>query len=194
MVNFTERLFLFIDKTFRKGDRPDNSPSHKILLLGLGNAGKTRLLYHYFGEERDIVPTIGFNLEEIRYNKQKFTMQDLGSGRRSSRDLWKCYYQDTRAIFLVIDALDRHRLRCSTNDCGDCAYCVHQQIVQETDSLIPKPRICFLLNKCNGDDPISTETLIETLELPPDSPVFQVSAVTGQGVYEPLEWVLDNVL
>ncbi|KAL0231541.1 hypothetical protein GEMRC1_010945 [Eukaryota sp. GEM-RC1] len=119
-------------------------------------------------------------------------MWDIGGGCRL-RALWRHYYQDSHVIFFVIDALDRSSLRCSSDDCKDCVYCVHRQIVQEIDHLSRKPQICFLFDKFDGFDPVSIETTRETMELQPASPIFQVSAVTGQGIHQTLDWVIDNV-
>ncbi|KAL0231263.1 hypothetical protein GEMRC1_010667 [Eukaryota sp. GEM-RC1] len=149
----------------------EESASCKVVLLGLGGSGKTTLFYQLQDKRLDCyIPTIGFNVETVFYKQTKFNLWDIGGGC-GLWPLWRHYYQDSHVIFFVIDALDRPCLRCSKR-CKDCAYCLYQIVAQELDHLFPKPRICFLLNKCDGSDPISTETLIETLELPPDSPVF----------------------
>ena len=51
----------------------------RILLLGLDNAGKTTILYKLqMGEVIQTVPTIGFNVETVKYKNIQFQVWDLG--------------------------------------------------------------------------------------------------------------------
>ena len=51
----------------------------KILLLGLDAAGKTTIIYQFkLGEQVVAIPTIGFNVEEVKYKNITFTMWDVG--------------------------------------------------------------------------------------------------------------------
>jgi small GTP-binding protein len=51
----------------------------KILLVGLDSAGKTTILYQLKLEDQvSTVPTIGFNVETVKYKKIEFTMWDVG--------------------------------------------------------------------------------------------------------------------
>ena len=51
----------------------------KILLLGLDGAGKTTIIYQFkLGEQVVAIPTIGFNVEEVKYKNITFTMWDVG--------------------------------------------------------------------------------------------------------------------
>ena len=50
-----------------------------MIMLGLDGAGKTTILYKLkIGEVISSVPTIGFNVENVEYNKVKFTVWDVG--------------------------------------------------------------------------------------------------------------------
>ena len=55
------------------------------------------------------VPTIGFNVETLRYKNIKFQVWDLG-GQTSIRPYWRCYYPNTDAIIFVVDSTDVERL------------------------------------------------------------------------------------
>ena len=69
----------------------NKSKPTKILLLGLDGAGKTTMVYKLkLGEYMATVPTIGFNVETIKYKNLNMTMWDIG-GQKSIRDLWKHY-------------------------------------------------------------------------------------------------------
>ena len=55
-----------------------NSPL-RILMLGLDAAGKTTILYKLkLGESLTSVPTIGFNVEEVKYKNLNFLIWDIG--------------------------------------------------------------------------------------------------------------------
>ncbi len=55
------------------------------------------------------VPTIGFNVETLRYKNIKFQVWDLG-GQSSIRPYWRCYYPNTDAVIFVVDSTDIERL------------------------------------------------------------------------------------
>ena len=57
----------------------DSKKARKILILGLDGAGKTTIMYKLkFDETVASVPTIGFNVEEIKYKNLKFMCWDIG--------------------------------------------------------------------------------------------------------------------
>ncbi|KAK8818444.1 ADP-ribosylation factor-like protein 1 [Blastocystis sp. ATCC 50177/Nand II] len=86
------------------------SKEQRILILGLDNAGKTTILYRLqLNEPISTVPTIGFNVETIKYNNLTFQMWDLG-GQTSIRPFWRCYYPNTDAIVFVVDSADTDRI------------------------------------------------------------------------------------
>ena len=56
----------------------NNSPL-RILMLGIDAAGKTTILYKLkLGESLNSVPTIGFNVEEVKYKNLNFLIWDIG--------------------------------------------------------------------------------------------------------------------
>ena len=74
---------------------------HKIVLVGLDNAGKTTILYQFLmNEVVHTSPTIGSNVEEVVWKNIHFIMWDLG-GQESLRAAWNTYYTNTE-VFLVI--------------------------------------------------------------------------------------------
>ena len=82
----------------------------RLLILGLDNAGKTTLLYQMqCGEVKVTVPTLGFNVESVKYENLTFQMWDLG-GQSEIRPYWKCYYPKTNAVVFVIDSSDKERI------------------------------------------------------------------------------------
>ena len=55
------------------------------------------------------MPTIGFNVETVEFQKVKFTVWDVG-GQDKIRQLWKHYYQNTQALIYVVDSSDKERV------------------------------------------------------------------------------------
>ena len=95
----------------------------KILFIGLDAAGKTTILYKLkLGEVVNVIPTIGFNVEEITYNNITFNMWDVGGGDKI-RLLMRHYYPMTTGLIIVVDSNDRDRIEDVREEmvkmCGD---------------------------------------------------------------------------
>ena len=89
----------------------------QALMIGLDGAGKTTLLYNLkLGSRITVIPTIGFNIESIEWNKFTFSMWDVG-GSPQLRPLWRHYYGfRTRAVIFVIDSTDKKRINSISKD------------------------------------------------------------------------------
>ncbi len=75
---------------------------HKIVLVGLDNAGKTTILYQFLmNEVVHTSPTIGSNVEEVVWKNIHFIMWDLG-GQESLRAAWNTYYTNTEVLVICI--------------------------------------------------------------------------------------------
>eukprot|EP01013_Petalomonas_cantuscygni_P006732 TRINITY_DN1799_c0_g1_i1.p2 TRINITY_DN1799_c0_g1~~TRINITY_DN1799_c0_g1_i1.p2 ORF type:complete len:182 (+),score=45.98 TRINITY_DN1799_c0_g1_i1:214-759(+) len=82
----------------------------KIVMIGLDNAGKTTILYAlHLGEVVLTRPTIGSNVERVRYKNAQFVVWDL-AGQAALRPTWEAYYAQTNAIILAVDSTDTERL------------------------------------------------------------------------------------
>lgn len=74
------------------------SQEHKVIIVGLDNAGKTTILYQFLTNEVvHTCSTIGSNVEEIVLQKTRFLMWDLG-GQEALRASWDTYYSSTEAL------------------------------------------------------------------------------------------------
>ncbi|EMP33817.1 ADP-ribosylation factor-like protein 5C [Chelonia mydas] len=92
------------------GRRASSLQEHKVIIVGLDNAGKTTILYQFLmNEVVHTSPTIGSNVEEIILRKTHFLMWDIG-GQETLRSTWNTYYSNTEFVILVIDSTDRERL------------------------------------------------------------------------------------
>jgi small GTP-binding protein len=86
------------------------SEPKRLLMLGLDAAGKTTILYKLkLGEVVSSVPTIGFNVENLKYKNLDFTIWDVG-GQKKIRDLWIHYFSNNHAIIYIVDSSDRERI------------------------------------------------------------------------------------
>jgi len=73
MGNYINKMLDSLSSSFR------NKTPLKILMLGLDGAGKTTILYKLkIGETLTSVPTIGFNVEEVKYKNLNFMIWDIG--------------------------------------------------------------------------------------------------------------------
>ncbi|KAI6175557.1 ADP-ribosylation factor 1-like protein [Aphelenchoides bicaudatus] len=64
----------------------------RIVMLGLDCAGKTTILYTFkLGEIVGTIPTIGFNVETVKYKNVSFKVWDIIG---SSPVLWRYYLED----------------------------------------------------------------------------------------------------
>ena len=90
------------------GEGGEPQADKKVLFLGLDNAGKSTLLFQMRDQEfRETVPTVGLNVEQIKYKNDNFTLWDV-SGQATR--LWKHYFDKIHAIIFVIDSSDSERL------------------------------------------------------------------------------------
>lgn len=95
-----------------------NNQELKIVIIGLNNAGKTTILYKLYVERRhsrislfeplltfnmsprlldevvETTPTVGSNVEEIKYKNLRFFCWDIG-GQNALRQSWSYYFADT---------------------------------------------------------------------------------------------------
>ncbi|XP_078084091.1 ADP-ribosylation factor-like protein 5A isoform X1 [Mustelus asterias] len=95
---------------FTKLWRLFNHQEHKVIIVGLDNAGKTTILYQFsMNEVVHTSPTIGSNVEEIVVNNTHFLMWDIG-GQESLRSSWNTYYTNTEFVIVVVDSMDRERI------------------------------------------------------------------------------------
>eukprot|EP01012_Entosiphon_sulcatum_P041303 TRINITY_DN5513_c0_g2_i2.p1 TRINITY_DN5513_c0_g2~~TRINITY_DN5513_c0_g2_i2.p1 ORF type:complete len:180 (-),score=45.99 TRINITY_DN5513_c0_g2_i2:427-966(-) len=159
----------------------------RILILGLDNAGKTTILYKLqVGEVVTAIPTIGFNVETIKYNNLKFQVWDLG-GQTSIRPYWRCYYSNTDAIIYVVDSTDRERIGIAKQE---LYAMLEEEELRDTVLMV-------FANKQDVEGCMPVEEVGEKLGLTGIKnrqwSIQKTSAITGEGLYPGLDW-LCNVL
>uniref|UniRef100_A0AAY5K0P9 ADP-ribosylation factor-like 8 n=2 Tax=Esox lucius TaxID=8010 RepID=A0AAY5K0P9_ESOLU len=156
---------------------------HKVIIVGLDNAGKTTILYQFLmNEVVHTSPTIGSNVEEIVVKNTHFLMWDIG-GQESLRSSWNTYYSNTEFIILVVDSTDRERLVISKEE-------LHKMLAHED---LRKAAVLIFANKQDMKDCMSAAEISKYLTLSSikDHPwhIQSCCALTGEGLCQGLEWM-----
>jgi len=162
-----------------------------VLMLGLDAAGKTTILYKLkLGELVSVIPTIGFNVETLKYRKLTMTVWDVG-GQDKIRSLWNHYLQGTTALIWVVDANDRERI-----SKGETSSAAELQNLLKKDDLKGVPILVYA-NKMDLPNAMSVSelsTALGLMEMKGRKWYIQPSAAcTGDGLYEGLDWLSQNV-
>lgn len=155
----------------------------RIVMVGLDGAGKTTILYRLkLGDIVETVPTIGFNVETIRYKNVSFTVWDVG-GQYKIRALWRYYYSAVDAAIFVVDASDPDRL----DECRDEI----QYLMKENDLL--DASVLIFANKQDIPGALSAKEVAYHLDLlslkQRQWNVQACSAKTGSNICDGLEWI-----
>ncbi|CAN0007187.1 unnamed protein product [Heterosigma akashiwo] len=163
-------------------------PSKRLLMLGLDNSGKTTILYRLnLGVTIHTVPTIGFNVETIRYRNLEFCVWDVG-GQDKIRALWRHYLNDTDALIFCIDSADSTRLGVVYNTLH---WLLNEKALKGASLLI-------FANKQDLPGCMSTEALCQELDLNKMHDrkwhIQNSCALTGDGLWEGLDWLFHACL
>ncbi|KAJ9438805.1 ADP-ribosylation factor [Diplonema papillatum] len=88
----------------------------RVLMLGLDASGKTTVLYKLkLGEVVTTIPTIGFNVENVKFNNLDMNIWDVG-GQDKLRPLWRHYFTGIDALIFVVDSNDRERVSLASEE------------------------------------------------------------------------------
>ena len=138
-------------KTLEEAGGNDPENDKKVLFLGLDNAGKSTLLFQMRDNAfKDTVPTVGLNVEQIKYKNDNYTLWDV-SGQATR--LWKHYFDKINAVIFVIDSGDRDRLQ-------KAKVLLHRCF---TDKDLKDAPILIFANKQDLDEKMSAEEIYENL-------------------------------
>ncbi|XP_031540953.2 ADP-ribosylation factor-like protein 5B isoform X2 [Camelus dromedarius] len=146
---------------------------HKVIIVGLDNAGKTTILYQFLmNEVVHTSPTIGSNVEEIVVKNTHFLMWDIG-GQESLRSSWNTYYTNTEFIILVVDSIDRERLAITKEE-------LYRMLAHED------------MKGCMTAAEISKYLTLSSIK---DHPwhIQSCCALTGEGLCQGLEWMTSRI-
>ncbi|XP_023937453.1 ADP-ribosylation factor-like protein 5A [Bicyclus anynana] len=160
---------------------------HKLVLVGLDNAGKTTILYQLLlGEAVHTRPTIGSNVEEVVWRNLRFVMWDLG-GQQSLRSAWNTYYTNSEFVIMVIDSTDRQRLSISREE-------LHRMLTHEE---LSRAGLLVFANKQDVKGSMTAAEISEQLALTSIKQhpwhIQACCALTGEGLHLGLEWIASRI-
>lgn len=160
---------------------------HKIIIVGLDNAGKTTILYQFLmNEVVHTSPTIGSNVEEVRWKNLHFVMWDIG-GQESLRQAWSTYYSSTHFLIVVIDSTDRERLNVTKEE-------LYKMLGHED---LKKAGVLIYANKQDVKGSMSATEITQHLNLTSIKDhgwhIQACCALTGEGLYQGLEWISSQI-
>eukprot|EP00736_Rhodelphis_marinus_P005288 Rmarinus@m.21067 len=158
-----------------------------ICMIGLDAAGKTTTLFKMkLGEVLESVPTIGFNVETVEYKNVSFTVWDVG-GQNKIRRLWHHYYANVAAVIYVVDSSDTDRMKEARDE-------LHAAL---SDDRLRNASLLVLANKQDLPRALPTAAISDQLNLSNlrgrDWYIQSCCAVSGEGLYEGLDWLSANV-
>jgi small GTP-binding protein len=155
-------------------------------MVGLDAAGKTTILFRLIRNEVvTTIPTIGFNVEVVKYKGINFTVWDVG-GQDKIRRLWKHYYENTNALIFVIDSNDTDRLELAYRELGDL---LNQPELKDAVVLV-------LANKQDLHRAASLSQIALGVSQRCTKHTFKVqrcSATLGEGLDEGLSWLAEKL-
>ena len=157
------------------------------LMLGLDNAGKTTILYNLkLHETITTIPTIGFNVETVKYRNLGLTIWDVG-GQEKIRKLWRHYFNNIDIVIYVIDSNDQGRLEESKKELHSL---MSEDQLRDIDALL------IYNNKTDLPNSINTRSVAEILELNSIKQKWFIqpsSAINNDGITDGLDWLSKNI-
>ncbi|MCJ1367197.1 ADP-ribosylation factor protein 3 [Acarospora aff. strigata] len=189
---------------------------YSIILLGLDNAGKTTLLSQikslflpeHPSPSLKTVPTVGQNVSTITLSDMYLKIWDVG-GQHSLRKLWQSYYASCHAVVFVVDSSDVGDADIEKLGRGEgtgegrleeCRLVLESVLQNEDAEGVP---VLVLANKQDREDCVEVVRIKEGLVRKVfegekggsvrDSRVLPISALTGTGVREAVEWLCSRV-
>jgi small GTP-binding protein len=171
-----------------------NTTEMRILMVGLDAAGKTTILYKLkMGDVISTLPTIGFNVETVNYKNIDFNVWDVG-GQGKIRPLWRHYFQNTNGIIFVVDSADMERMSDKFENEDNAKDELHKML---SDELLRGVPLLVYANKQDLPRALLVAEITERLELDQLMTrswfIQSCCAVTGDGLYEGLDWLSDEM-
>ncbi|XP_074659695.1 ADP-ribosylation factor-like protein 5B [Tubulanus polymorphus] len=160
---------------------------HKVIIVGLDNAGKTTILYQFLmNEVVHTSPTIGSNVEEVVWKNIHFLMWDIG-GQDSLRSAWNTYYSNAQFVIMVIDSTDRERLPITKEE-------LTNMLANEE---LKKARVLIFANKQDLKGAMTASEISQQLSLTSIKDhgwhIQACCGLTGEGLYKGLEWMVSHL-
>mmetsp|Transcript_20392 Transcript_20392/g.23110 ORF Transcript_20392/g.23110 Transcript_20392/m.23110 type:complete len:178 (+) Transcript_20392:208-741(+) len=154
-----------------------------MCMLGLDAAGKSTILYKMkLNELVHTIPTVGFNVESLKYKNLDFTIWDIG-GQDKIRSLWRYYYNQNDAIIFVIDSDDELRLDIAADELNTLL----------NEPQLAESKLLVFANKQDLSDAVPVKMICDRLGLHKlrnrEWYIQSCSALNGDGLHEGFDWL-----
>ncbi len=165
--------------------KPGKKRQLRVVILGLDQSGKTKLLNKMKGCDTDGGPTVSYNCDNIKFKGHDFVFYDL-AGDKKVRNLWRHYYQNVQVVMFIVDGSESTRMEEAAEE--------FRKVLREEE--LKEAFVVVLVNKCDIEEHMKKEDVISRLELKNVANkrkwlVQEVSGITGDGLSEALEWIIN---
>jgi len=157
----------------------------RVICVGLDNSGKSTVINYLKPKKStaaEVVPTVGFSVEEFAKGNLGFTVFDM-SGQGRYRNLWEHYYKDCSGIIFTVDSCDKIRM-CVAKD---------ELLTLLNHADLRNVPIVFFANKMDLPTSLTPVECVQQLELDQitDKPwhIAASNALTGEGVDDGISWL-----
>ncbi|XP_048652746.1 ADP-ribosylation factor 1-like [Marmota marmota marmota] len=155
----------------------------RILMVGLDAAGKMTILYKLkLGQIVTTIPTIGFNAETVEYKNISFPVWDVG-GQDKIWPLRHHYFQNTLGLIFVVDSNDREHV----NEASE------QLMRMLAEDELRDTVLLVFANKQDFPNAMNTAEITDKLGLHRNWYIQATCATSGDGLYEGLDWLSNQV-
>lgn len=158
----------------------------KLVMVGLDASGKSTILYKFItGETQNLIPTTGFNYEEVNFGNLCFNIWDVASQYKIIA-LWKHYLIDADALIFVVDISNMERMKNAK---------IELFKLLESEESRDMPLLVFA-NKIdlgiNNEQVVIKELKLNTIN---ERKWFCIgtSAKNGSGIQEGFDWLAKNL-
>lgn len=134
------------------------------------------------GELVTTIPTIGLNVESIKYQNVSFTVWDVG-GQDKIRTLWRYYFDGTQGLIFVVDSNDKDRISEARDE-------LHKLL---NNSELTEAKLLVFANKQDLAKVLTAKEVTDKLHLnrlkQREWHVQPCTTTTGEGLREGLDWL-----
>jgi GTPase SAR1 family protein len=165
---------------------------HKVVMLGLANAGKSCTLAAMVGAVgQSTIPTVGSSVTELTYKGIGFDLHDVG-GQDHLRELWRYHYTGAEGIIFVVDSCDTEAFEAAREALFGAL----------SDPALNRARfVAILANKRDGDGAASLDAFaaamhydkLNTVRANVNARIFLTIATQNDGLNDVLHWIVGEL-